>query len=123
MSIFDSTISPPVMPNIKPAISYTYADNQYKILMESIVEFQKTLDDEHEVGAMLSSFGQNVIMNVTGLGYANPSLIIFYGFVNGQRCELYQHVNQINFLLMACPKAEPDKPAHRIGFQINEEDE
>ncbi len=116
--LFDSQINPALL-NFKPAVSYTYADNQYKILMKSIIEFQNTLDEEHEVGAMLSSFGQNVIMNVTDLGYANPSLIIFYGYVNGQRCELYQHVNQINFLLMACPKIEPDKPARRIGFCVD----
>lgn len=118
-SLLKSQISSAII-DVKPTVSYTYADNQYKILMESIIEFQNTLDEDHEVGAMLSSFGQNIIMNVTNLGYANPSLIIFYGYVNGQRCELYQHINQINFLLMACPKIEPNKPARRIGFSITD---
>jgi hypothetical protein len=104
---------------IKPPRNHQLADRQYEILCEYIKEFQDGLDEEHEVCVQLASFGQSILMQVTGIGYANPSLITFDGYVNGQRCQLIQHVNQLNFMLMASPKAEPDKPARRIGFDAS----
>lgn len=92
------------------------ADHQYEIVMEEIQAFQNNLDNEHEVGIQLASFGQNIIINVTDIGYSNPDLFHFYGFVNGNPAELIQHQNQLNFLLMAVKKADPEKPARRIGF-------
>lgn len=98
---------------------YKLADRQYELLCEYIKDFQENLDEDHEVCAQLASFGQSILMQVTDLGYANPSLITFNGYVNGQYCELIQHISQLNFLLMSCPKAEPDKPPRRIGFELS----
>jgi hypothetical protein len=97
---------------------YQLADRQYELLCEYIKDFQDDLDNEHEVGIQLASFGQNITMQVADIGYANPSLITFYGYVNGQYSELIQHISQLNFLLIACPKAEPEKPPRRIGFAM-----
>lgn len=106
--------------NFKPEASYHYADRQYEIIMESIAAFEAELDDSQEVAVMLASFGQSVLMQVTDIGYSNPSLIHFYGFVNGNKAELIQHVNQLNFLLTSVPKADPEKPARRIGYLQDE---
>lgn len=96
---------------------YTLADTQYEIIMEQISEFEKNLDDEHEVALKLCNFGQSILLNVTDIGYHNPHLMIYYGTVNGKETQLIQHINQISFLLMAVPKSNPDKPARRIaGF-------
>ena len=103
------------IPNIELR-NYRNADYQFELIMEEIKTFQRDLDDEHEVGVYLASFGQCVLMNVTNIGYANPSIIYFYGFVNGKKSTLIQHVNQLNFLLTSVEKADPDKPARRIGF-------
>lgn len=91
------------------------ANRQYEILMETIRQFESQLDENHEIGVRLAMFGQSFLMNVTGLGYSNPSLIHFYGQVNGKHAELIQHVNQLNFLLMAVPVEEGRSP-RRIGF-------
>ena len=37
---------------------YQLADYQYELLCKHIKAFQDTLDDEHEVGLQLASFGQ-----------------------------------------------------------------
>lgn len=99
---------------------YNHADYQYELIMEAISEFQKNLDNEHEVALQLASFGQSIIMNVTDIGYANPSIIYFYGYVNGKDSTLIQHVSQLNFLLTSVAKADPNKPARRIGFEASD---
>lgn len=99
-----------------------HADHQFEILMESIKEFENQLDDEHEVAIQLASFGQSIVMSVAAIGYSNPSLIHFYGYVSGQKAELIQHVSQINFLLLAVTRAEPNLPPRRIGFLVDHGD-
>ncbi|HEY8401165.1 MAG TPA: DUF6173 family protein [Cytophagaceae bacterium] len=106
---------PPEIPEIR---NYSLADYQYEIIREAIIEFEKSLDQEHEVAIKLAAFGQTILMNITDIGYSNPCLIHFYGTVNGNEAELIQHVSQLNFLLMAVPKAEPEKPPRRIGFRL-----
>lgn len=95
---------------------YSHADYQYEIICKNIKKFQDKLDDEHEVGLQLASFGQSILLNVTGVGYSNPSLIHFYGYYNDNKAHLIQHINQLNFLLLSVPKTDPEKPARRIGF-------
>ena len=108
------------MPPIKT--DYSMADYSYEVIMERIKEFEDELDDDHEVAVQLASFGTSILMNVTDIGYSNPSTLVFYGFVNGQRATLIQHMSQLNFLLLAAKKADPEKPARRIGFALSDED-
>lgn len=103
--------------------NYHLADYQYELLCSSIKEFQEGLDDEHEVGLQLASFGQSITLNVTNIGYSNPSLIHFYGYINGSKAHLIQHISQLSFLLTSVPKVDPEKPARRIGFQTNSSNE
>lgn len=98
---------------------YRAADYQYEKLIEEIKNFESRLDDEHEIALKLASFGESITINVTEIGYYNPSLIVFDGFVNGNRATLVQHVNQLNFLLIAVKKLDPKRPARRIGFDLN----
>lgn len=98
---------------------YRAADYQYEKLIEEIKNFESRLDDEHEIALKLASFGESITINVTEIGYYNPSLIVFDGFVNGNRATLVQHVNQLNFLLIAVKKPDPKRPARRIGFDLN----
>lgn len=101
--------------------NYQLADYQYEVLGETIADFESNLDDNTEVALQLAAFGQSIVMQVTRIGYSNPSLIHFYGYVNGMKSELVQHVSQLSFLLTTAPKMDPEKPAKRIGF-ITEED-
>lgn len=101
---------------------YNLADYTYEVILERIKEFEDELDDEHEVALKLASFGQTILMSVTEIGYSNPSTLVFYGFVEGQQATLIQHISQLSFLLLSVKKADPEKPARRIGFALPTED-
>lgn len=95
----------------------TYADNQYKIICQEIKDFQDTLDKEHEVGLITPNNSYKPFV-ICEMGYHNPSLIYFYGYIDGQIAQIIQNVNQINLSLVAVQK-ENGKPARRIGFSVD----
>lgn len=111
-------------PNIAAIIprDYNMADYSYEVIMERIKEFEDELDDDEEVAVRLASFGSSITMAVTEIGYSNPSTLVFYGYVGDQRSTLVQHVSQLNFLLLAVKKSDPEKPPRRIGFAEPTED-
>jgi len=108
-------IDVPDMPNW-----YMWSDTQFEI-KDYIQKFEATLDDEHEVGLMLTNFGQSILMQVTDVGYEKSVLMVFKGLVNGNPATLIQHISQLNFLLMSVPRQEPEKPKRKIGFAVKEE--
>ena len=95
-----------------------WADEQFEILKRYIKAFEQSLDAEHEVGIMMTNFGQSIIMQVTMVTYEDPVLMVFKGFVNGREATLIQHINQLNFMLTTIDK-EPDRPKRQIGFGTN----
>lgn len=97
------------------ARNYNAADYSYEIILAHIEAFEDELDDEHEVAVKLASFGQSVTLSVTNIGYSNPSTLVFDGYVGNQKATLIQHMSQLNFLLVAVPKRDPEKPPHRLG--------
>ena len=101
--------------NLKPVPAGTDSGTQFEILKQYIEEFQNSLDSEHEVGMLLTNFGQNILLKVTYISYESPSLMIFKGYVNDKESTLVQHVSQLNFLLTSVEK-EPDRPKRKIGF-------
>ncbi len=93
------------------------ASEFYKYLIHYIEEFDRSLDQEHEVGIRMVNFGQAVQFSVHDIGYYNPKLICFYGETeDGSRIQLVQHVNQINFLLLSVKRKNAEQPKHLIGF-------
>lgn len=101
---------------LKPLpIVHSYSDTQFEIIKAYILDFQQSLDNEHDVGVMLTNFGSSVLMEVTEIGYEESVLMVFKGYVNGRMSTLIQHVSQLNFLLTSVPKT-PDKPKRQIGF-------
>lgn len=102
-------------------IAYSYSDTQFEILKRYIEDFQSSLDSEHEVGMLLTNFGQSILMNVCEISYEEPVLLIFKGYVNGKFSTLIQHVNQLNFLITSVEK-EPNRPKRIIGFVCPEPD-
>ena len=73
------------------------------------------MDAEHEVGLVLTNFGQSILMQVVEIGYEKSVLMIFKGYVDGKMSTLIQHVSQLNFLLTSVEKS-PDRPKRPIGF-------
>jgi hypothetical protein len=111
----DFVFTPPPNPNLASAF--------YERLSQWIADFDKTLDEAHEVGVRLVSFGQSVVFYLTDMGYWNPSLISFKGSMeNGQPVELIQHVSQISILLMKLPRKDPTQPKTLIGFGSRDEE-
>ena len=98
------------------------ADYSYEVIMERIKEFEDTLDNDHEVALRLASFGQSITLSVVDIGYSNPSTLVFHEYVGDQPATLIQHMSQLNFLLLAVKKADPEKPPRRIGFSQPTED-
>ena len=94
---------------------YMWSDTQFEIIREYIERFEASLDPEHEVGVMLTNFGQSILMQVTNITYEKSVLMVFKGFVNGREATLIQHINQLNFMLTSVEK-EPDRPKRKIGF-------
>ena len=87
----------------------------YEKLINYIREFESKLDDQHEVGASLVSFGPATVFHIESIGYAGPHIICFFGKMDdGSPVQLVQHMSQLNVLLMAMKKQQP--VARRIGF-------
>ena len=76
------------------------------------MDFEAALDDEHEVGLLLTNFGQSVLMHVTDITYEKSVLMVFNGYVNGKQATLIQHISQLNFLLTTVEKS-PERPKRR----------
>jgi len=101
---------------------YMWSDTQFEIIKKYVEDFEASLDQEHEVGLMLTNFGQSILMQVAEIGYEKSVLMVFKGIVNGNPATLIQHINQLSFMLTAVPRSEPEKPKAKIGFRISEDD-
>lgn len=108
---------PYVMPPVK---RFDSAEVQYETLVNCIRDFERKLNPDEESAVYLAAFGQSVLMSVTQIGYKEPYIITFKGFVNGESAQLIQHVNQLSFLLTKVKKeTPPEVPPRRIGFQVD----
>lgn len=86
-------------------------------LIESIRGFEKSLDDEHEVGAKLVTFGTPVTFHLHDVSYCAPDIINLSGkSAQGEELQLIQHVSQLNILLTAMKKLG-EEPV-RLGFKL-----
>jgi len=100
------------------AANANQASEFYKRIMEMITDFDATLDEAHDVGVRLVTFGQTVVFHLDDIGYYDPSLISFYGTTDeGGPVQLIQHVSQISLLLMKLPRKNPLEPKRPIGFE------
>jgi len=105
------------IPIVQPPKNHNLADEFHRRLVCWINDFHRELDNEHEVGGQLASFGRNIDFHFTNIGYWNPSLISFIGQLeDGSPVELVQHVSQINILLIKKKRLNPDEPKRPIGF-------
>ncbi len=106
----------------KLADDQKHRDNPvYKVMdavKKYVEEFERSLDEDHEVGVRLVSYGSTVIFHAEYIGFCPPNVITFSGVTTeGERVQLIQHVSQLSFILKAVPKTN-EKP-RRIGFNAN----
>lgn len=113
-----SKIQIPMQPAIPigPKSKLNPAEWMYERLGEYIKDFENELDEDHEIGARLVSFGQSVTFHIENVGYYGPDIISFDGInAEGERVQLIQHISQLSVLLVAMKK-QSNKP-RRIGFK------
>lgn len=116
-----SNYTPPMPARIKmPPVptQYMWADTQFTIIKKYIQDFEASLDEEHEVGILLTNFGQSVLMEVHTITYEESVLLVFSGLVDGHKATLIQHINQLNFLLKTIEK-NPESTKKKIGFEVS----
>ncbi|MBI4620702.1 MAG: hypothetical protein HY739_11160 [Desulfobacterales bacterium] len=107
----------PKLPKIQIPTDPNLASEFYKRLVEWVNDFDKSLDQDHEVGVRLVNFGQAVTFHLRDIGYWNPSLISFSGYTEqSEPVELIQHVSQISILLLKVKRQDPFQPKRPIGF-------
>jgi len=93
----------------------------YERLILYIQNFEKQLDDAHEV-AMGFTGGEAGVLRIEGMGYFDPDIVTFYGRdADGARTQLVQHVTQLTVMLRAMPKAPEHVAPRRIGFRLVKE--
>lgn len=90
----------------------------YERLILYIQNFEKTLDNEHEVA--MGFTGDNVgVIRIEGMGYFDPDIVTFYGSdMTGAKTQLVQHITQLSVLLRAAPKQVDAAAPNRIGFRL-----
>lgn len=105
----------------QPVKSKSAAEWAYERLILYIQNFEKQLDETHEV-AMGFVGGEAGVLRIEGMGYFDPDIVTFYGTdSNGIKTQLVQHVSQLNVMLRALPKPSDDGEAPtRIGFRLAE---
>ena len=113
-----SNFAKPTFEGFKPIDirNYNFADFQAEVILNQIKDFEDSLNPDQEVLLQLASFNERIILAVTDIGYANPSLLIFHGFVGNEKSRLIQHVNQLSFLLLAQKNTDLTRKTRRIGF-------
>lgn len=102
----------------KPLAQKSPAEWAYERLILYIQNFEKTLDEEHEV-AMGFTGGDAGVLRIEGMGFFDPDVITFYGSdPEGAKTQLVQHVSQLNVMLRALPKEVEEAAPKRIGFRL-----
>jgi hypothetical protein len=107
-----------------PAPPSSPAESVFRRLVLYIREFEAQLDQNHEVGGRMVSFGTTVQFHIMDMGFWGPDIITFDGVdENGSRMKLIQNISQLNVLLVAMPKRRPEAEPRRIGFQLGKGEE
>ena len=94
------------------------AEWAYRRVILYLKAFEESLDDGQEA-AMGFAGGAGGVLRIEGIGFHAPDLVTFTGRDDrGNRCQLIQHVHQLNVLLRAVPRPDPAEAPRRIGFDL-----
>lgn len=88
-------------------------------IVRQIVDFEKNLSPEQEVGGQFVQAPGNATIHISGVGFWGPDMIVFHGeSPDKQKFQLMQHYTQVSVLLVGVPKEKPEVEARRIGFEL-----
>ena len=86
-------------------------------LVHQIMEFEKNLGPDHEIGGRFVEGPNAESLHITNVASWGPDMILFMGeWPDGRKFELIQHYSQVSVLLTAVKK-QNDEP-RRIGFEM-----
>jgi hypothetical protein len=86
-------------------------------IVRQIMEFEKNLGPDHEVGGRFVQGQNNESLHITNVASWGPDMIMFLGeWADGRKFELIQHYSQVSVLLIAVPKLSEEP--RRIGFEL-----
>jgi hypothetical protein len=95
------------------------AKRMYERVVRQIIDFEKQLSPEQEIGGRCVSAPREGVFHIEDLGYWGPDMLIFYGTdADGRPIQLLQHYSQLSVMLCVVPK-EKDS-ARRIGFILEQ---
>ena len=101
-----------------PAKAKSPAEWAYDRLILYIRTFETQLNADQEVALGFAGSDAGVL-RIEGLGFYDPDLVTFYGTDDqGMKNQLIQHVSQLNVMLQARPKSDPNDAPRRIGFNL-----
>lgn len=109
------------VPDMEPIYRAAYesknpVERKYKTLVQKIIEFERMLNNDEEIGGRLVT-APGEIFHIENISYVLPDVIIFYGKnQQGRPVQLVQDHTQLSVLLTALPK-ESENP-RRIGFGL-----
>ena len=96
---------------------YDPAAWMHQRLVYQVMEFEKNLGPEHEVGGRFVEGPSGEPLHLSNIASWGPDMILFMGeFPDGRKWELMQHYSQVSMLLVAVRKIN-DEP-RRIGFEL-----
>jgi hypothetical protein len=96
---------------------YDPAAWMHQRLVHQVMEFEKNLGPEHEVGGRFVEGPSGEPLHLSNIASWGPDMILFMGeFPDGRKWELMQHYSQVSMLLVAVRKIN-DEP-RRIGFEL-----
>lgn len=104
--------------DLSPMDEKSEAQWAYERLILYIQNFEKMLDNEHEI-AMGFAGDSSGVLRIEGMGYFDPDIVTFYGTDKaGSKTQLIQHVSQLSVMLRALPKVVEGAEPKRIGFRL-----
>ena len=108
----------PILPPI-PRPPDPPAKWMYERVAKQIIEFEKDLSLEEEIGGRFISAPKEGYFHIEDIGYWGPDMLIFHGTdANGRPIQLMQHYSQLSVLLCVVPKEKAE--ARRIGFILEQ---
>lgn len=115
---FEKLLAKPIIPDIPAPEHLVVAEEITKYVVAQIISFEKTLPDDLQAGGTLANFA-GITFAIDKIGFKNPNIIILYGTLpDGSSVRLIQHTSQLNLLLTAVPRKNPEQPRRPIGFEV-----
>ncbi len=110
----DESGQPPQAVEQRPPDPATW---MHQRLVHQILEFEKNLGPDHEVGGRFVEGPNAEVLHINNVASWAPDMIVFMGqYADGRKFELLQHYSQVSVLLVAVPKQT--KEPRRIGFEL-----